>query len=287
MNTNINNNENFINNSPYTISNTPNSKNILSQFFYLSLFETFFFVFMGEIGDQTFLYMMILKIKSNNSNGVFFSSLISYLIIILIGTGIGAFLNYLLYQNFIDLLSMFIFTMSGINQFLRFFEPRENNTYEDEIYECMHEEIQEKKLIKKVTKSQIRLIKMSSRKKSKDNFKEPLLDDDLDEKEIIDDENENMQNNYIVWKFIKSIFIDEFFESVHIGIIASSCVLNIKGVLIGSLLSSFAVIYLACFKGEYLASKIKGKIMGIFNGFFFLLMAMEIFYFNKDFTLKV
>ena len=287
MNTNINNNENFINNSPYTISNTPNSKNILSQFFYLSLFETFFFVFMGEIGDQTFLYMMILKIKSNNSNGVFFSSLISYLIIILIGTGIGAFLNYLLYQNFIDLLSMFIFTMSGINQFLRFFEPRENHTYEDEIYECMHEEIQEKKLIKKVTKSQIRLIKMSSRKKSNDNFKEPLLDDDLDNKEIIDDDNENMQNNYIVWKFIKSIFIDEFLDSVHIGIIASSCVLNIKGVLIGSLLGSFAVIYLACFKGEYLASKIKGRIMGIFNGFIFLLMVMEIFYYNKDFTLKV
>jgi len=287
MNTNINNNDNYLNNPPYSIPDTPNSKNILSGFFYLSLLETFVLVFIGEIGDQTFLYMMILKIKSNNSNGVFFSSIISYLIIILIGTGIGAFLNYLLYQNFIDLLSMFIFTMSGINQFLRFFEPRENNTYEDEIYECMHEEIQEKKLIKKVTKSQIRLIKMSSRKKSKDNFKEPLLDDDLDEKEIIDDENENMQNNYIVWKFIKSIFIDEFFESVHIGIIASSCVLNIKGVLIGSLLSSFAVIYLACFKGEYLASKIKGKIMGIFNGFFFLLMAMEIFYFNKDFTLKV
>lgn len=287
MNTNINNNENFINNSPYTISNTPNSKNILSQFFYLSLFETFFFVFMGEIGDQTFLYMMILKIKSNNSNGVFFSSLISYLIIILIGTGIGAFLNYLLYQNFIDLLSMFIFTMSGINQFLRFFEPRENHTYEDEIYECMHEEIQEKKLIKKVTKSQIRLIKMSSRKKSRDNFKEPLLDDDLDNKEIIDDDNENMQNNFIVWKFVKSIFIDEFLDSVHIGIIASSCVLNIKGVLIGSLLGSFAVIYLACFKGEYLASKIKGRIMGIFNGFIFLLMVMEIFYYNKDFTLKV
>lgn len=287
MNTNINNNENFLNNSPYTISNTPNSKNILSQFFYLSLFETFFFVFMGEIGDQTFLYMMILKIKSNNSNGVFFSSLISYLIIILIGTGIGAFLNYLLYQNFIDLLSMFIFTMSGINQFLRFFEPRENHTYEDEIYECMHEEIQEKKLIKKVTKSQIRLIKMSSRKKSRDNFKEPLLDDDLDNKEIIDDDNENMQNNFIVWKFVKSIFIDEFLDSVHIGIIASSCVLNIKGVLIGSLLGSFAVIYLACFKGEYLASKIKGRIMGIFNGFIFLLMVMEIFYYNKDFTLKV
>jgi putative Ca2+/H+ antiporter (TMEM165/GDT1 family) len=287
MNTNINNNENFLNNSPYTISNTPNSKNILSQFFYLSLFETFFFVFMGEIGDQTFLYMMILKIKSNNSNGVFFSSLISYLIIILIGTGIGAFLNYLLYQNFIDLLSMFIFTMSGINQFLRFFEPRENHTYEDEIYECMHEEIQEKKLIKKVTKSQIRLIKMSSRKKSRDNFKEPLLDDDLDNKEIIDDDNENMQNNFIVWKFVKSIFIDEFLDRVHIGIIASSCVLNIKGVLIGSLLGSFAVIYLACFKGEYLASKIKGRIMGIFNGFIFLLMVMEIFYYNKDFTLKV
>ena len=287
MNTNINNNENFLNNSPYTISNTPNSKNILSQFFYLSLFETFFFVFMGEIGDQTFLYMMILKIKSNNSNGVFFSSLISYLIIILIGTGIGAFLNYLLYQNFIDLLSMFIFTMSGINQFLRFFEPRENHTYEDEIYECMHEEIQEKKLIKKVTKSQIRLIKMSSRKKSRDSFKEPLLDDDLDNKEIIDDDNENMQNNFIVWKFVKSIFIDEFLDSVHIGIIASSCVLNIKGVLIGSLLGSFAVIYLACFKGEYLASKIKGRIMGIFNGFIFLLMVMEIFYYNKDFTLKV
>ena len=287
MNTNINNNENFINNSPYTISNTPNSKNILSQFFYLSLFETFFFVFMGEIGDRTFLYMMILKIKSNNSDGVFFSSLISYLIIILIGTGIGAFLNYLLYQNFIDLLSMFIFTMAGINQFLRFFEPRENHTYEDEIYECMHEEIQEKKLIKKVTKSQIRLIKMSSRKKSRDNFKEPLLDDDLDNKEIIDDDNENMQNNFIVWKFVKSIFIDEFLDSVHIGIIASSCVLNIKGVLIGSLLGSFAVIYLACFKGEYLASKIKGRIMGIFNGFIFLLMVMEIFYYNKDFTLKV
>jgi len=287
MNTNINNNDNYLNNPPYSIPDTPNSKNILSGFFYLSLLETFVLVFIGEIGDQTFLYMMILKIKSNNSNGVFFSSIISYLIIILIGTGIGAFLNYLLYQNFIDLLSMFIFTMSGINQFLRFFEPRENNTYEDEIYECMHEEIQEKKLIKKVTKSQIRLIKMSSRKKSRDSFKEPLLDDDLDNKEIIDDDNENMQNNFVVWKFVKSIFIDEFLDSVHIGIIASSCVLNIKGVLVGSLLGSFAVIYLACFKGEYLASKIKGRIMGIFNGFIFLLMVMEIFYYNKDFTLKV
>ena len=41
-------------------------ENPFAQYFYLSFFQTFILVFLGELGDQLFILMIILELKSQS-----------------------------------------------------------------------------------------------------------------------------------------------------------------------------------------------------------------------------
>ncbi len=177
------NSSHFINNSNSILGtnsthlNFTYVENPLTQYFYLSLIQTFTLVFLGEIGDQIFILMIILELKSQSPTTVFFSSLLSFSLINTISIILGSSIDILLYQNLIDFLSILIFGIIGINLLLKFFEYG-NKTYEEEIFSCIKGEIENEEFRKNVIRS--RFYESSKRDHhfiniNNEELKEPLI----------------------------------------------------------------------------------------------------------------
>ena len=86
-------------------------ENQFATFFGLSLIQTFLVIFLSELGDKTFILIMVLKIKSTNSKIVFFASIISMFFINSISIFVGYCMDVFLYQNFIDIVAIAIFRL--------------------------------------------------------------------------------------------------------------------------------------------------------------------------------
>ena len=152
-------------------------ENPFAQYYYLSLIQTFILVFLGEIGDQIFILMIILELKSQSPLTLFFSSFLSFSIINIISITLGSSLDILLYQNFIDILAIVIFGVTGINLFLKWFDYS-NKTYEEEIFNCIKDEIASEEFRKNVIRS--RFYESSIRSNhytniNNEDLKKPLL----------------------------------------------------------------------------------------------------------------
>ena len=349
-------------------------ENPLAQYFYLSLIQTFTLVFLGEIGDQIFILMIILELKSQSPTTVFFSSLLSFSLINTISIILGSSIDILLYQNLIDILAILIFGITGINLLLKWFEYG-NKTYEEEIFNCIKGEIENEELQKNVIRS--RFYESSKRDHhfiniNNEELKEPLIfkkesfdltkslgntqnqnnnttimssSNILDQKkkidtnknstilsgisnnsvsiglEIIDEpptimetptvqypddfkklnikkqnevieeffdeeEDEELNNNEknYFWIFFKTLLITVFADSTQVGVLASSSIYNANGVIFGSFFAIFFICFIAAYYNETFARELKGRNMCIVNGFIFFALALEIYYFSKNFN---
>lgn len=286
-------------------------ENQFATFFGLSLIQTFLVIFLSELGDKTFILIMVLKIKSTNSKIVFFASIISMFFINSISIFVGYCMDVFLYQNFIDIVAIAIFGLIGINLIISSFEL-EKTSFEEEVIDCIEGEIKVDKLKKQMTRNRSILhkqIHIINSARSDNDLKEPLINKSKSCKQLITLENELLSNNnydgimkegykedYFLpedqsveeeinknffWIFIKTIFITEFGDRTQFGMIAISSIYNFLGVLIGSFLALGLTIYIACYHGEKLAKLVSEKNMSIINGFVFLSVGMEIVYSNK------
>lgn len=286
-------------------------ENQFATFFGLSLIQTFLVIFLSELGDKTFILIMVLKIKSTNSKIVFFASIISMFFINSISIFVGYCMDVFLYQNFIDIVAIAIFGLIGINLIISSFEL-EKTSFEEEVIDCIEGEIKVDKLKKQMTRNRSILhkqIHIINSARSDNDLKEPLINKSKSCNQLITLENELLSNNnydgimkegykddYFLpedqsieeeinknffWIFIKTIFITEFGDRTQFGMIAISSIYNFLGVLIGSFLALGLTIYIACYHGERIAKLVSEKNMSIINGFVFLSVGMEIVYSNK------
>ena len=175
-------------------------ENPFAQYFYLSFFQTFILVFLGELGDQLFILMIILELKSQSPLTLFFSSFLSFSIINIISIILGSSLDLLLYQNFIDILAILIFGITGINLFLKFFDYS-NKTYEEEIFNCIKDEIANEEFRKNVIRS--RFYESSFRSHhfiniNNEDLKQPLIQKPSLEIKKTLSSNLSNQNNIII-----------------------------------------------------------------------------------------
>lgn len=118
-------------------------ENVMESQFTLSIIESFILVFFSELADKTFILILILKLKSNAIT-VFFSAFIGMAALSILSVTFGYFLDYLLYQNFIDLLAVAILLFSGIGMIIQGF-TRKGKTYEDELLTNIKGELKQEK----------------------------------------------------------------------------------------------------------------------------------------------
>jgi putative Ca2+/H+ antiporter (TMEM165/GDT1 family) len=80
--------------------------------FKLSIFESFLLILIAELGDKTFIMLIILQLKTNRIT-VFFSSLFAELTMNFFAICLGYFIDFLLYKNLIDYIGILIAFIYG------------------------------------------------------------------------------------------------------------------------------------------------------------------------------
>ena len=80
--------------------------------FKLSIFESFLLILIAELGDKTFIMLIILQLKTNKIT-VFISSLFAELLMNIFAICLGYFIDFLLYKNLIDYIGIMIAFIYG------------------------------------------------------------------------------------------------------------------------------------------------------------------------------
>ena len=80
--------------------------------FKLSIFESFLLILIAELGDKTFIMLIILQLKTNCIT-VFVSSLFAELLMNFLAIALGYFIDFLLYKNLIDYIGIIIAFIYG------------------------------------------------------------------------------------------------------------------------------------------------------------------------------
>ena len=80
--------------------------------FKLSIFESFLLLLIAELGDKTFIMLIILQLKTNRIT-VFISSLFAELLMNVFAIGLGYLIDFLLYKNLIDYIGIMIAFIYG------------------------------------------------------------------------------------------------------------------------------------------------------------------------------
>ena len=80
--------------------------------FKLSIFESFLLILIAELGDKTFIMLIILQLKTNRIT-VFISSLFAELLMNIFAICLGYLIDLLLYKNLIDYIGIMIAFIYG------------------------------------------------------------------------------------------------------------------------------------------------------------------------------
>ena len=81
--------------------------------FKLSIFESFLLILIAELGDKTFIMLIILQLKTNRIT-VFISSLFAEILMNFFAICLGYFIDFLLYKNLIDYIGIMIAFIYGL-----------------------------------------------------------------------------------------------------------------------------------------------------------------------------
>ena len=182
-------------------------ENKFNAYFLLSLVQTFIVSCISELGDKTFLLILILKIKHSNINTVFWSALLAMTSINLISIVIGLLLDIFLYQNFIDILAIAVFVLIGLTQIINSFEMK-SKTFEEEMITCIRDEIKYKKKKKQIKRTQSMIQKKITKQlpmslnggignSSNNNLYEPLLEYNYQSQIITNSLMNSNNTNYV------------------------------------------------------------------------------------------
>lgn len=79
----------------------------------LSIIESFFLTLFAELGDKTFVMLIILQLKTNKAT-ILYSAIFAELIMNITAIFIGYFIDYLLYKNLIDYFGIIFFITYGL-----------------------------------------------------------------------------------------------------------------------------------------------------------------------------
>ena len=103
-------------NNPTPTASTPLNQPYIEKDYHinfkLSIFESFLLLLIAELGDKTFIMLIILQLKTNRIT-VFISSLFAELLMNFFAISLGYLIDFLLYKNLIDYIGIMIAFIYG------------------------------------------------------------------------------------------------------------------------------------------------------------------------------
>ena len=295
--------------------------------FKLSIFESFLLILIAELGDKTFIMLIILQLKTNCIT-VFTSSLLAELLMNFLAIALGYSIDFLLYKNLIDYIVILIAFIYGF--YLLGGSFREENisfskelalnqkNYETSFTELLKEskvEKQEEKLInqrynlneKLETISEVEASKEETKKFQikKEGYNFPKVDNSINttNNEIKRDDTElEISLNEILekkdeesheldlesfWTIFKTMIISEFFDRSQISTLSMSSIFNFSGVLIGSSIALTITCYLGAYQGKRIIKILKEKIISFILGCIFIIYGIQVYIGKKKYDNQI
>ena len=270
------NNYNNINIINLTHINDTYAINVLERFPKVTFIQSFIMTFFTLLGDETFILLILLKQQFPKSHLLFFSFLLSILSLNTINVLFGRSLDILLYQSFIDAFAILIFCVIAAKHFLRYFDKKNRLNYLKEIQRI----IKPDSIINEEEEDDINTNNLLLNRNSLNQIDNIQQSNEIENKEdyIYQKYYEGHNKGYLIWIFGKTVLISVFGDSYMFGIISNAAISNFKGTLYGSSLAILIIVYLACYHGIFIGSKLTQGKMGVIISFIYLWLAGEIFY---------
>jgi len=283
--------------------------------FNLSMIESFFLTLLAELGDKTFIMLIILQLKTNRIT-IFMSALLAELLMNCFAISLGFLIDYLLYKNLIDYISIMVafiygfflvggsFRQENINFANELILNQKNYeiSFTDLIEESKAEKMEENlkssryplneklETISEVDASKEETKHFQIRKKAdskkgivqlkKNNTKndEELIEalNEILDKNKEDEEDNNIDVN-IFWTIFQTMVISEFFDRTQLSTLSMTPIFSISGIFIGS----FVALSLSCFLGAYYGKEVikilKEKVISFILGCIFICIGIQVY----------
>ena len=292
--------------------------------FKLSIFESFLLILIAELGDKTFIMLIILQLKTNRIT-VFISSLFAELLMNFFAISLGYLIDFMLYKNLIDYIGILIALIYGL--FLVGASFREEDiSFANELvlnqknYEISFTDLLEESKVEKKEESlknsrydlNAKLEPISEVDASKEESKHFQIRkeghnfakanaaaqkrNEENDAELIEALNEILDKNKkeeedtkidvnVFWTIFRTMVLSEFFDRSQISALSMSSIFNFSGVLIGSSIALIFSCYLGAYHGKDIIKILKEKVLSFLLGCIFIFYAIQV-YIGKKISLR-
>lgn len=242
-----------------------------------SMIQSFLLIFFAELGDKTFIMLIILQMKANRCT-VLLSALFTQLSMNCFAVFVGFAIDFMLYKNLIDWVGILFFSFYGIWVIVQSFHS-EDKSFENEL----HSEIRPKKRrsTKKDVNTALTIIPEMAREDTKfftEALSLPLIDE---EQPQVHDENDEKEKDDVCdmtmfWIIASSMAISECGDRTQFSAMTMSAIFNVPGVLIGSTIALILTNILGVYLGKILVKKLHEKTLNLIAGLIFTGYAIQI-----------
>ena len=229
----------------------------------------FSIVFFAEVGDRTFILIMIFSI----SNNYFKTFLISNLVLLswnLLSILIGLNMQYYINRSFVEWFGIALFAIFGVLMIHDGFKM-ESKLVEEEFME-EEENLRKKAEIKYISNDNIDNDEERNVKylKNDNDLKENLIKKNKDK----DNKNNNKNLFDSIWAFGFALLMAEFGDKSQIAAIIIGATLNLYGVILGTSLAHLICSVIAIVFGRIFSHYITNRQITMIGGIIFLLFSL-------------
>lgn len=269
-----------------------------------SIIQSFFLTLAAEIGDRTFILLIILTHRTSAIT-VLLASVLAELGMNIIAMILGFAIDILLYKNIIDYIGIIIFMIFGLWLLIKnLFSPdeKDSKSFDEDL-----KSLNDKNTFIPMTKiNSDRKLETIFEDNNEDKEGDKELNDNLlnnneqkdtenikvgeDNQEDEGDDDTNLINNQIqkprptefdstyFWAIISSMAIAECGDRTQFTSMSMAALFDFKGVFIGSGSALILTCVLGVFLGEYVIKHLKERVINCLLGLIFVFYSTEIYY---------
>ena len=254
--------------------------------FEFSALQAFIIILLAELGDKTFIMLIILQMKTNQIT-ILTSALLAEIFMNCIAVFLGFGIDRMLYQNLLDYIGLMIFFFYGLFLIGDSFQDSAES-FEAQILEAENPNEDNEK-----DNKNLQVIPESNENElttpliEKEDYKNENLisfgpGDTLGVKETINDNEEKRKNeNEIDFKIFWSIFspmcISECGDRSKFTAMIMSGIYEMWGVLLGSCLALTCSVFLGVFLGKKLIKYLHESVLNFILGVIFLGYSIQLY----------
>lgn len=260
----------------------PYDERNFSSSFLPSMLHAFLLTLVAELGDKTFIMLIILQLKANKST-VLCSSLFAQIGMNSIAIFIGYAVDYMLYKNFIDyigILFFFVYSIWLIGESLH----SSDQSFEKDLDVFTQSKQMHKRSSSKIIFRELTPIPETTREDSKnpDDMTTPLLDYKNFKESVIvehpeEEERTESAETKMFWAIFLSMTLSECGDRTQVSSLTMAAIYDVYGVLCGSCAALVCTVVLGVFFGKVVVKHLHEKFLNLVLGVLFFIYAVEIY----------